>query len=128
MIEEALVYRLKNHSGVAALVGTRVYPLTIPQDCTFPAACYQMISGQSGQVHGGRSGVLSRRYQVTSFSDSYASVKRLAQQVMLALDGISGYFSPEVVLRCQLILELDAFDEESRVYRVIQDFMVEFRG
>ena len=31
MIQEALFTRLSGHSGLAALAGTRIYPLVIPQ-------------------------------------------------------------------------------------------------
>lgn len=89
-IEEAMVARMNAHAGLTALVGTRTYPLRVPQDATMPAIAYQKISSPKTQSHSGGSHLAQSRIQLTIEADSYESVKATADQVRACWEGYKG--------------------------------------
>jgi len=80
-IEEAVVTRMQGYAGLAALVGTRVYPLQVPQDVDLPAIAYQKISSPKTTSHGGDSHLAQSRIQFTIQADTYRAAKAVADQV-----------------------------------------------
>lgn len=89
-IEEALFTRLTEFAETAALLGTRVYPLAVPQDAAMPALAYQRISGSPAYSHDGFSNLSRARFQMTCQADTYARVKALAAAVRHCWDGFKG--------------------------------------
>lgn len=83
--ETATHAALSTHSGLTALVGTRIYPLTMPQDCPLPAVTYQLIDDIPQLVKGAKS---QTRMQVDAWSDSFGGAVTVAAQVLLAMDTI----------------------------------------
>lgn len=88
--EIALVNVLKNDAGVAAIVGTRIYPDPAPQDAPRPLISYWRVSTQRIQSHDGAISIARPRIQVNSVGDTYLSAKTLANAVRTALDGYRG--------------------------------------
>lgn len=90
IIEEALLYHLEHDAGVLALVGSRVYPLIIPQDVDLPAIAYQRIDGPRVRSQSGPSHLAHPRIQITCQASMYSSAKALAGAVRASLDGYRG--------------------------------------
>lgn len=88
-VEELLYTHLSGDGGVQALVGSRVYPVELPQECTLPAVRYQLISRNELHVHVPSPLLTIRRYQVDGFAVSYASAKALEEALKLALYGFN---------------------------------------
>lgn len=96
--EAALVSMLIQGSPnpVADLVGTRVYPLRLPQTNTapvLPAIRYQRISTVRGpyrKMETGKSDYAKPRFQVDCFATTPAAAKQLADAVRSVLDGFAG--------------------------------------
>ncbi len=88
-IEEAVYSRLTDDGAVAAQVGTRVYPLVIPQDVDLPAIAYQVISSEAKWSHSGPSGLTQTRVQLTIVADDYATAKATDQAVRAAFNAVS---------------------------------------
>ena len=92
---EADVYAiLKSNAGIAALVGTRIYPQQLPPDVTLPAIAYRNIDsapfGSLCQVS---------RIQIDIYSTSYGVVKSVRDAVRACADGQSNwvfYGGPDV--------------------------------
>jgi hypothetical protein len=90
-IEEGIVYRLKNYSGLSALVGDRIYPLKLPQGVILPAVTYQRISTPRVITHDqGTGGLAMPRFQFSAYDDGYSSVKAVIKQIREALNGYKG--------------------------------------
>jgi hypothetical protein len=92
-IEEGLYAALTNTSGrVYGLVGTRVYPLTIPQEATLPAISYQRVSGPREPAHDGAMGIAQARIQVTITAEAYRTAKDVATSIrdLFPFQGILG--------------------------------------
>lgn len=82
-IEAALYSHLTGNERIAALVGDRVYPETIPQEAPFPAIAYQKVSGFPMGVHSGRLNLSESVIQVTISASDYADAKEIANLIKL---------------------------------------------
>ncbi len=89
-IEDGIFYLLDNDVDVSALVVSRIYPLTIPQNPTLPALTYQLITPSSGFAHDGLTGTGRSRYQITAFDTDYDVMKDLMNKVRVAMSGYTG--------------------------------------
>jgi hypothetical protein len=93
--EAALVSLLVTGAGnpVAALIGTRAYPLVLPQNPAVPAIRYQRISTTRGPYRAlgtGRAEYAKPRFQLDCYATTAAGAKALADAVRIALDGFAG--------------------------------------
>lgn len=88
-VEELLYSHLTGDSGVQALVGSRVYPVELPQECTLPAVRYQLISRNELHVHPPTPLLAIRRYQIDGFGTTYATAKALEAALKTSLYGFN---------------------------------------
>ena len=91
-IAEYLPAALNTDATLAALVGTRIYPLKRPQNCALPAITYQRISAPRVTSHSGDSGLLNPRYQFNCWSESYLEARSMAERLEKLFNGKSGMF------------------------------------
>lgn len=100
------------------LVVSRVYPLLLPQNPTLPAITYQRISDVREQSLGGDSSLQHPRFQFSCWAETYAVALAVAEQVRLALQGITaaggGYYEGA----------LDLYDSETGWYHVPVDMTI----
>lgn len=126
-IEAALVAELKAHAGLAALIGTRIYPLKLPQSATFPAVTYQRISGPRVSCMGGDS-LAHPRFQFDCWATGYLDALDVAAQVRAALQRTSGTIgsgsNTASGVAIYLINEIDDYEPDTEYYRVTLDFIV----
>ncbi len=90
MIETALLYLLTsaNPSGyLGALIGDRLYPNELPQDATFPAMTYRMISGPRAKNMDGNVGTTRFRFQFDCFATTSSGAVALREALRKTLDG-----------------------------------------
>jgi hypothetical protein len=109
-IERAIVSVLTNDATVAALVGTRIYPLIMPQAASRPAITYQQIGGYRWQTVASAAGVVDSRFQLNCWGDDYADADSLADAVRQALDGYSGIAATVTIVAVQIEDEGDIID------------------
>ena len=125
MLEVGLYAKLSGDAGVSALVGTRIYPLLMPQEPTLPAIVYQRISTVPlGQSHQGGNHLNRARMQLACHATTILAAKQLAQAVWRALDGDSGTWSNVTVQSCLRANELDGYEPEVEAYRVTADYLI----
>lgn len=97
MIEAALFGHLSTEAGLAALVGTRVYPVQLPQGATLPAVTYQRISTQVVQHRGSVAPSFSRpRFQLNCWASSYDGTVALRAAVRAAMGTLAQASSPRI--------------------------------
>jgi len=104
---------------VAAMVGTRVYPMMLPQAPTFPAIVYQRISTVPDMLVEGP-GFAPIRMQLSMWATTFDGARTLADAVVTALHG---YHGGELRLS-RLINLLDDYEPDTKLFRVIADFRV----
>jgi hypothetical protein len=110
--------------AVAALIGTRMTPLVLPQNTAYPALTYQRISGQRLRSVDGPAGRARPRMQIDSWAETYLEAKALAAAVRRALDGYAGPMGAAQVGAVSLDDERDIHEDEPKVSRVTQDYLI----
>ena len=132
MVGKAIYARLQAVAGVTALVGTRVYPLRLPQGPTYPAIRYQKIDAPRTHLMTWDPGEVHARVQVDSYAKTYDGAQALAAQVRGALSRWGGAAGGVTVEHVFLDDERDIdepeplHDGESGIYRVMQDYIVHY--
>lgn len=86
-VEETLRQTLLADSAVSALLGTRVYPLLIPQDATLPAVAYNKYLGVMQFLHGGAMKPEVAYIQLTCVANTYSEAKQVQEAIRNAIDG-----------------------------------------
>jgi hypothetical protein len=85
--EKALHAALAGNAAVAAIVGTRIYPLMLPEGTPLPAVTYHRISGVPANSLTGHSGLEAVTVQVDGWARGFAEAKNLAASIRLAMAG-----------------------------------------
>lgn len=124
MIEPGLVSYLSAHPLVTTLVGTRVYPLELPQGVTLPAITYQRISGPRVRSQSGPSGLAHPRIQLNCWARDYAGAVQLADVVRRALDGYRGAMGSTIVQASFLDNDLDGHEPDTGLWRRTLDVIL----
>lgn len=127
-IEEALFSYLKSYAGLSALVGTRIYPLVLPQNPTLPAVTYFKVSRAGERTLGGPNPVLKQvRIQFSCWGSTYRSAKDVAEQVMMALQdytGTMGGTDGVKVLDANPVNERDIYEQNTGIYHIPVDVLM----
>lgn len=123
-LETVLQTRLTGYAGLAALVGTRVYPIKLPQTPTMPAVSYQRIDGPRESGIASEHGMAHPRIQVDSWASTYGGAKAVAEQVRTALERWSDATTTPVVLDSFIEGDTDLYESEVELYRVSMDFVI----
>lgn len=128
-IESALYNHLANNASIVAKVGTRIYPVKLPQGVELPAITYQRISGVREHNIAGPSGRARPRIQIDCWAESYSEAKSVADTVRLVLDGHKGNFghgdnTMEDVGGIRFLGDNDIWEEGAEINRVSMDFSI----
>jgi len=128
-IESSLRSYLLADSDISALVGDRIYPMTLPANSELPAIVYQTISNTREQVMNHKSGIAHPRIQLTCWCDTYSEVKNLAEKVRLRCDSIIGTVGSDDALMMIVDDMSDVIDirptvETNRKYGVRVDVVI----
>lgn len=91
MIGAAVRTILLADSTVSGLVGTRIYPLELPLDCSFPALTYAIISDPFQIV------MRSARVQINCWAADYTERETLKDSVEAALKFYTGLKEGETI-------------------------------
>lgn len=90
MIGKVIYDLLSNDATVSALVSTRIYPDTVPQNAEFPYISYTVISTLPTDAKDGASRLDVVSVQVDIYSRNYSTTQDMAAGVRSALDRYSG--------------------------------------
>lgn len=116
-IEEALYAYLSSYANLTAIVGTRIYPLILPQSPILPAITYSKVSGPRVNSKDGASGLAYPRFQFSCWAKSYGQAKQVAEQIRLALDTFpSG--------RAFIENEQDIYEPDTGIHHIPIDFII----
>jgi hypothetical protein len=122
MIEKAIYSILTGDSDVSALVGTRVYPVNIPQNPTYPLVSFSRVSGNRVASMSGASSISMPRFEIGCFADTYSAVKTLAGKVRSVLFGYSGTIAGVIVYSVLLESDTDNYQEGIDKYMISNDY------
>ena len=114
MIEADIIAQLEADVGVGAIADDRIYPEPLPQNPVLPAISYRRISGERDYTLSGPSGLAKVRFQFDCWATLFLTARNLADAVVAALHAL-----PDSDTR--ITTDLDAFDPEAQVQRVVVD-------
>lgn len=110
MVETSIFDALKD------LVNGRCYPMTLPQNPTYPSIVYARVGSTPANVLEGGSTIDHVRIQVDAFAKTYDAAKTLAASVRSAMEAAE--------FKATLQLDFDYYEPELDLYQVTQDFYV----
>ena len=121
---EALVFLLQSNTGVATMVGGRVYPQLVPQTAERPAIAYQRISHIPEYSHSGFSSLARTRFQLTLEGNTHMEALSLALAVRRALGGKTNTVGDLTVVT-MVENETDGYGDTAMVPVVRMDLMMQ---
>jgi hypothetical protein len=125
-IRPALTAFLLADAGIAAAVGTRVYPVRLPQGTAAASVVYNRISAIGDHTMQGASGLARPRIQIDCWAPTHDAATALANLVKDALDGFRGPMGNGVQVQGAFFdSERDLpFDDDGKLYGVSRDYLV----
>jgi len=128
-IETALRSHLLGLPGMEGLVGSRNYPVVLPQDVTYPALVYRLVSDVTDPLLTGRSNIRRARIEVGCWSTDFDQAKAIIKIIRDAVDGECGMWSGLEVYEVRVENEFDDYGEEVRAYvRQLDLFILYIEG
>jgi len=120
---------LLSDSGIAALLGTRVYPTILPQAPTFPAMTYQQITSQTLHTLDGPVALDRVLIQFDIYALTRLEVSAVGAALRAFFNGASGSTgSPGVQISGAFLeMERDFYESEPLLYRRVCDYSVWIR-
>ena len=127
-MEEAIIVKLLGDGGVAAIVGTRVFPGSRPQASALPAIVLNRISGGPDYADDGEVGLEQGRIQIDCWAETYSGAKLLARAVTASLSAFEGTVGGTTFQFIALDIERDLREGGSNAdaypFRTVLDFLV----
>jgi hypothetical protein len=117
---------LTANAGLSALIGTRVYPIMLPEAPTLPAIRFQYVGGSSEPTFD-TSGMQKLRVQFDCMGADPDSADAV-RTAMYGLNGYSGLLSDGTLLQNFDLLGpgIDFFDSDARQFRCMVEFYLWF--
>lgn len=106
MIEADIRTYLLDQPAITAIIGTRLYPVELPQGAAFPALTYQRISGGRSVTHSGQ-GPARALVQIGCWDETYGDALALAALVGAALSSHRGPMGASRWVTGEVVNEID---------------------
>lgn len=127
-IASAVRNKLVNDPAVTAVLGTKIYPLVLPQNPVLPAAIISEvhtipamddISGNAGQFRA--------ELQLETYATTKAQAEEIDEILRLSLQGYSGAHLGVTIKGIYFLMGLPDFEDEIEDYRQISRFAIWYR-
>lgn len=129
-IRPALRAFLLADAGIAAVVGTRVYPIKIPQGVNAASIVYTRVSGRGDYHMAGPSGLAMPRFQIDAWAPTGDAATALAALIKARIDGFRGVMgSGPAAVTVQGVFLLDEredYDDTVKLHRMSRDYAIDF--
>lgn len=110
-LDEALYTYLTGHTGLKALISTRVYPEEAPQSAALPHVVVQKISDTKDHFLSGICTLERPIYQFSAIATTKAVAKQVAVQLKSALSDYHGTLSGNTVQWASLLNEFSSMEK-----------------
>ena len=115
-------------SAISSLIGERFYWMHLPEGVTYPAVRSLVVSRPRSTVHAAtpaaaKAGIETMRVQLDLYAKNGDDVENLSEAFKTELDGLRDGNLAGVLL----INELDAYEDENNVFRIVHDYMIHYR-
>ena len=124
MIDEEMRTYLLSIPGVAAEVGTRIYPAPLPQGSTLPSETYTDISDVPFYTNANDSCYKQVRMQLDAWASSRKESVRVDQAVRVAMSGYSGKWGGREIGMVKRATSSSHYETETQLWRVRSDYLI----
>src|SRR3972149_1809320 len=119
---------------LSGLIGTRFYPLRLPQNPTMPAMTYSWVGGDRDHSMTGPIGISSPRIQFDAWAMTYLSAEAVFEALRKRLDSFRGTAGSTKVQGAFFSVERDFYEDSADagtgsgigLYRRSSDFFVHY--
>jgi hypothetical protein len=132
VIEAGIVTLILGDTGIAALIGTRLYAVLVPEITVYPCLSYQVVSSVSQYTVDGKE-FGQKRIQFDCWASFYTDAENLKQALRNVLTAYKGTLSDGTrVLGTFREIEIDFFEANSGVsgnpgvYRRLCEYQFQF--
>lgn len=127
--EAVLAQQITGDAGLAALVGTRVYPVLAPTTASLPFVTWRRSGIQRAQTLGAPMGLPRVSVEYGIYGTTYEQARDVADRMRAVLDGYGGTVGNCTVQQVSLENEFDDFvtlagSDLPPVYQITQTFDV----
>ncbi len=127
MIEYGLQQLITASSDFSAIAADRLYPVLLPEESSLPAATYQRISTRALYDLENRVDVTQIRIQFDTWAERYTDAKSLMEAINGVIDNFAGELADgDRVFGIQLYSSNDLYENDARLYRVSNDYLIQF--
>ncbi len=128
MRAESILYALLGASpGLSALVGTRIYLDTRPEEDPLPAVVYELIHEKQDDARTGERETVTARLQVNCLAAVAEDAVAVREQVRLAAHNRSGVIAGVTVIAClEESAGPDSYDHLVNIYAKPMDFIIHY--
>lgn len=126
-IDDALYTYLSTYAGLKAIVGFRIYPMSLPDKVQLPAVVFSKTGEETVHAFGNDPGLKNLTYEVISMASTYYDAVDLSAQVLLALKDYTGTMGGSggvVVQRVFFEGEEPNYAAENDIHYVTQNFII----
>jgi hypothetical protein len=112
------------HAGLSALIGLRCYPDRLPENVTYPAVVYHLISADNSayRTHDGATTREVSRVQFDCYAETGDGAAAVGDQVRAAWDGYSDGCTIGYAWQANRIM---THEDGLKAWRAIVDIMIE---
>lgn len=113
---KAIYSILSNNSAIAGYVGTKIFPVIIPQETTLPIIVYE----RSGNANYTRDGISTNdsNLDITILSSKYTESVDIAQSVLTALNNYHGTVQGINVIDIRLTSVSETYQDEAYIQKL----------
>jgi hypothetical protein len=117
VIEEAMFAVLKNAPALAALIGTRIYPQTLPQGSLLPAATYNVVDDREEYALDGGVSLHDCLADVVVWAVDPITARNVAKEVGKAFSNYLGIVGGIEIQSCTIATGSGLFEPVSAKYQ-----------
>ncbi len=128
MRAETILYALLGaSSGLSALVGTRIYLDTRPEEDPLPAVVYELIHEKQDDARTGERETVTARLQVNCLAAVAEDAVAVREAVRIACHNQSGAIAGHTVIAClEESAGPDSYDHLVNIYAKPMDFILHY--
>ena len=124
-IEQALKTYLLSYAELTALVGTRIFPNTLPEGTAYPAVSFFMVSG--GRDH--QTPIAYPTYQLDIWAQSKSAILSVADALRHALQRYKGIMSGIEVEQISIEGERDLdYEPDTKLFHRMIEIQIIYKG
>lgn len=128
MIEQAFRGLLAANTGLTALVGSKIYPLVVPQGIPYPALVYLLVSkvpnNEACQGEGSSENPQQVRMQVSVYAERYEQIVAIDEAVRGAIDHFKGTLGNTQISSLRFLSARDLYEQQALVFHRAIDYRI----